>query len=123
MKYTKFVALLLEEDDQETGFLAAAQHLHEEGMLEKEVHKILLQNLLWIEEHLPKRPDFPQNQNEPSSPMSWLKDTSTQHLKAMQNIQEILEQNDILVEVLEVDNPGKIIYEDEWQIVAMPFMR
>lgn len=123
MKYTKFIALLLEEDDQETGFLTAAYQLQEDGILEEEVHQALRKNLHWIEQNLPKRPDFPQNQNEASSPMSWLKDTATEHLETMQHIQQILEDNDVLVEVLEVESPGKIIYEDEWQIVAMPFVR
>jgi hypothetical protein len=123
MKYTKFVALLLEDDDHETGFITVAHHLRDEGILEEEMHNELAENLQWIEENLPKRPDFPQDQDDLSSPMSWLKESSINHLQKMRNIQRILEENDILVEIFEVDTPGKIIYEDDWQVVALPFVK
>ncbi len=121
MKYIKFIAFLFDDDNQETGFLTAAHHLFDEGILEQNTHDELRRKLDWIEKNLPKRPNFPQDQDVLISPMSWLKETATRHLQMMRSIQEVLEENDILVEVLEVVQPGKIIYEDEWQVVAIPF--
>lgn len=121
MKYIKFIALLFDDDNQETGFLTAAHHLFDEGILEQNTHDELGLKLDWIEKNLPKRPNFPQDQDILISPMSWLKQSAAEHISMMQSIQEVLEENDILVEVLEVEHPGKIIYEDEWQIVAIPF--
>ncbi len=123
MKYIKFIALLFDDDNQETGFLTAAHHLFDEGILEQNIHDDLELKLDWIEKNLPKRPNFPQDQDILISPMSWLKETATEHVSMMRSIQEVLEENDILVEVLEVEHPGRIIYEDDWQIVAIPFTK
>lgn len=122
--YTKFITLFLDDlTDEEKGFLNAARYLNEQGILEEEQKAKLQQNLSWIEAHLKKRPDFQETAEHDflNVPMSWLKETATNHIQKMDEIKEILEENDILVEVLQVETPGKILYEDEYQVVAIPF--
>ena len=105
------------------GFLNAARYLNEQGILEEEQKAKLQQNLSWIEAHLKKRPEFQNSEDNDflNIPMSWLKETASDHIQKMDELREILEENDILVEVLQVEVPGKILYEDEHQIVAVPF--
>ena len=122
--YTKFITLFLDDlNDEEKGFLNAARYLNEQGILEEETKAKLQQNLSWIEAHLKKRPEFQDSSENDflNIPMSWLKETASDHIQRMDEIREILEENDILVEVLQVEKPGKILYEDEHQVVAVPF--
>ncbi len=122
--YTKFITLFLDNLlDEEKGFISAARYLHENGIISDEKRHLLGENLAWVEEHLNKRPDFSPLSDEDifNIPMSWLKSNASEHIARMQQIREILEENDILVEVLEVESPGKILYEDAYQVVAVPF--
>ena len=125
MKYTKFITLFLDDiDDEEKGFYNAALYLNEFGILSEEKKKKLENNLKWIDSNLNKRPDFNQNQDEFSLdiPMTWLKGNASEHIIRMNEIKDIMEENDILVEVLETDDLGTILYEDEFQVVALPMI-
>jgi len=52
---------------------------------------------------------------------SWFKDSATEIISKIREIQLILENNEIFVEVQQSKKPGYIIYEDEFQIVVDPF--
>ncbi|MEO1653720.1 MAG: hypothetical protein AAFU64_09255 [Bacteroidota bacterium] len=121
--YIKFITLFLDNIlDEEKGFLNAARYLRDEGILEESRRIQLKSNLAWVENHLKRRPDFPSDEDDLINiPMSWIKESAKLHIQKMDEIREILEENDILVEVLQVDKPGEILYEDEHQIVARPF--
>ncbi|NJO03209.1 MAG: hypothetical protein HC880_17370 [Bacteroidia bacterium] len=124
--FTKFITLFLDDlHDEEKGFITAARYLCENGIMDEAQRSTLQENLNWIESHLARRPDFHQSpedeENTISIPMTWLKESAYEHLDRMDKIREILEENDILVEVLQVEMPGEIVYEDEHQVVAIPF--
>ncbi len=122
--YTKFITLFLDNlNDEEKGFLNAARYLRDYGILEEEQNTRLRENLAWIEDNLRRRPHFqvPTEEDTLNFPMSWLKDSAVEHIQRMDQIREILEDNDILVEVLQVEEPGQILYEDDYQVVAVPF--
>lgn len=110
-------------ENEEKGFFNSVRYLNENGILEEDRKQQLQDNLEWIEKNLKKHPDFHflEDGNPLHLTMSWLKDNATEHISRMSKLKEILEENDILVEVLEVDTPGKIIYEDEYQVVTIPF--
>lgn len=122
--YTKFITLFLDDiHDEEKGFLTAARFLSENGIMGEERRTTLKDNLHWIEKNLKKRPFINKDHAEDilHIPMSWLKESAIEHIQKMDQIREILEENDILVEVLQVERPGEIVYEDEHQIIAIPF--
>jgi hypothetical protein len=50
----------------------------------------------------------------------WFKTNSTEHISRIQEMAVILERNGINVRKISTDNPGFMIYEDEWQLVAEP---
>ncbi|GAB4405005.1 MAG: hypothetical protein OHK0053_30740 [Microscillaceae bacterium] len=120
--FVKYLVLYEEAQDKESGFLNTARQLCEEGIMEEAQHESLLAHLSWLEHHLPRRPEFAQDQNAIDNPMTWLKAEAEAHCAHMEAIRQILEQNDVLVELLEVEKPGKIIYEDSFQVVAIPFV-
>jgi hypothetical protein len=53
--------------------------------------------------------------------ISWFKETASEHISHMRQLALILESHDIAVSQLTTDNPGKVEYEDEHQIAAIPF--
>ncbi len=63
------------------------------------------------------------NSNYYSKPLaiSWFKDTAVVHVQKMREYIHILESHDVRVKQLTTDKPGKIVYEDEYQVAAVPF--
>jgi hypothetical protein len=53
--------------------------------------------------------------------LSWFKDSAKEHIKKIQDLVEIAEQYDIIIERIASKNPGYIVFEDEYQISAVPF--
>ena len=51
----------------------------------------------------------------------WLRETATDHLARMHEIKAVLEQQDVLVEQVWTTKPGYVVYEDNYQVVALPF--
>lgn len=53
--------------------------------------------------------------------LSWFKDSAKHHIRRMQEFIEIAERYDIVVERIFSKNPGYIVFEDEYQVSAVPF--
>ena len=76
-----------------------------------------------FDENLDK-PDTFSRKKTTSYATKWIsryKDTATEHISYMYELQRIYEEYDIYVEVVMTDTPGYIVYEDEYQIVAEPY--
>ena len=77
----------------------------------------------WFDAYLPK-PDKLSNagNKKPAAiSLSWFKDTAKVDIKKIFELKEILNKYEIFVETLNSKNPGYIIYEDEFQVSAIPF--
>ena len=55
--------------------------------------------------------------------LSWFKTIATEHIKQMHQLKLALEACGIHVEVLTAHNPGRVVWQDEHQIVAEPGSR
>jgi|SRR5579863_110052 len=53
--------------------------------------------------------------------LSWFKDSAKEHIKKIQDLIEIAEHYDIVIERIASKNPGYIVFEDEYQVSAVPF--
>ncbi|MFI5136427.1 MAG: hypothetical protein ACHQIM_01285, partial [Sphingobacteriales bacterium] len=53
--------------------------------------------------------------------LSWFKDSAKEHIKKIQELIEIAEKYDIIIERIASKNPGYIVFEDEYQVSAVPF--
>ena len=53
----------------------------------------------------------------------WFKTDATEHISRIWEMVQILERKGIYVKKIRTDNPGYVIYEDEWQLVAEPFRK
>jgi hypothetical protein len=77
----------------------------------------------WFNEHL-RRPDrlaWSSRPNAPERAITWLRASATEHISRMRDLVALLEHKDVQVEELRTDRPGYVVYEDEYQVAAMPF--
>jgi len=77
----------------------------------------------WFKEHLkvPDRFARASRAHPQSVALSWFRDSAREHIDKMREIARILEEHGILVDVVQTDRPGYVVYEDEFQVVAEPF--
>ena len=53
--------------------------------------------------------------------ISWFKDSATEHISKMREYAQIFEAHDVHVIQITTERPGKVVYEDEYQVAAIPF--
>ena len=53
--------------------------------------------------------------------ISWFKPEATEHIAKIREVGVILEDHGYAVEMIKTLNPGYIVYEDEFQVAAIPF--
>jgi hypothetical protein len=77
----------------------------------------------WFSKNLaaPDRFDKNRNRRGPGQGLSWFKDSAQGHISKMREFAELLRSIDVVVDELTTERPGKILFEDEFQIVAKPF--
>jgi hypothetical protein len=72
--------------------------------------------LLWFETHLPcppfSRKDYPRDA------VSWFKASASTVISKAREVAVLLEEYDYPVRVLKTEQPGMILYEDEFQVLA-----
>jgi hypothetical protein len=125
MRYLRFVAPSVDrQSGRRSGIIHAAFYLKEEGQLadyeEEELEKVFG----WLNKNLPVPTRLSKKRNSHQGRpqgISWFKGSATECVSMIRIIAAILEEHGIPVQQLVSDRPGKIVYEDEYQIVALPF--
>lgn len=117
--YIRFTILSADKDSRrKTGILIAAHKLRDEGDLSVEEHDQVRTLLAWFNLHL-KIPKVLSEQGNARA-ISWFKTEAQKPLKRIWELKALLEFHDINVEIHRTTDPGILIYEDGWQIVAKP---
>lgn len=100
------------------GILVAGHTLRDVGEISVDEHRELRLRLKWFNDnlHIPPTYDDPQNKRA----LSWFKSSATKPIQYMWDLKRMLDQHGFHVDVLKTLEPGKIIYEDDWQVVAIP---
>lgn len=70
---------------------------------------------------IPERFHRSKNKHAKNVAISWFKDNAKKQIELARKLCEILERCNIMTEMISTNNPGKILYEDEYQVVAIPF--
>lgn len=126
LMYLRYRAKYFNEAKQtvELGFFKAAVYLSEHAPLTTEDRKQLDQFIHFFDHQLPI-PDYYQskkNRQAAKSATSWFKDSAQTFIRPMNELANLLEQYQIEVERISAKKtPGKIIYEDDYQITVIPF--
>ena len=117
--YLRFSTTAQDKDStRKLGILVAAHEIRDNSNISKEDHDILRNTLIWFNEQL-EIPKILKNE-EHRRALSWFKPEAKEAIRRMWGLTEILKQHGIEVEIHKTDDPGIIIYEDDWQVVAKP---
>ena len=108
----------------ETGIFMALRYLRDDHSLTKDEDINKLKELSgWFNRNLEKPTRFSKGTSKLNADvsLSWFKDSAKEHIKKMQDLIEIAEQYDIIIDRIASKNPGYIVFEDEYQVSAVPF--
>jgi hypothetical protein len=100
-----------------TGIITEARLLRDRGQLALYEETVLENAYAWLNAHLPCPPFSTSGWG--SEAVSWFKDVAGPSIKKMWDVVALLEEHDITVRLLRSKNPGKILYEDNFQIVVL----
>jgi hypothetical protein len=115
----RFTTLAIDPDSGSTGgILVAAHTLRDEGDLSAEEHQDLRMALSWFNDHLPIPADLGRVEHRRA--ISWFKPAAVEAIRRMWQLKTLLDLHGHHVEVLRTVDPGTVVYEDAWQVIAKP---
>lgn len=103
-----------------TGVFTAAQQLCNEGVLHEYQAEWLNEVFEWFNAHLPC-PPFKQKLRSgewTADAVAWFRDDAGEFVTRMWEVVALLQEHGKLVRFVRTEKPGKIVYEDEYQVVA-----
>ena len=99
-----------------TGIVTEARFLRDEGRLSAEEDSRLEEAYDWLNEHLPV-PPF-STQSWPRDVVAWFRDDAQEAIRRMWDLVALLEDHGRPVRLLRSKNPGRVLYEDDFQVVV-----
>lgn len=108
---------------QPLGLFNAAWRLKESGALSD--HEVVWwwELAKWFGEHLaePKAARRSRRPHAPDRAIFWFRASAHEHIRRMREVATLLEEHGVPVDVHQTEQPGYIVYEDEFQVAAEPF--
>ena len=104
-----------------TGVIIEAQLPSERAELTQADHDRIEIVFAWFNEHVPA-PPF-SSADWPTDVVAWFKDDARAAIWMIRDLVTLLEENGVPVRMLRSSNPGRILYEDEYQIVVEEWNR
>jgi hypothetical protein len=79
--------------------------------------------MAWFDAHLRSPPSFvkPRRGVPRSKAISWFKDRARTHISQLRKIIAVLEAHGLSVDKVRTEKPGYLVYEDAYQVWAVPF--
>ena len=106
------------------GIFTLAYDLIEEKTLTLEEERTLTNILCWFGDNLQVPSRFSRKRNNSHKNtlgISWLKPDANDVVARFWELKSILENSGYNINVMKIERPGKVVYEDEQQLVAIPF--
>ena len=117
--YVRFVVSSRgEESGSRLGVVHAVERLLDDGLLEAYEATVVKDAFAWLDRHLPV-PTGAKRKGRARA-ISWFKDSAAQAIEQMWSMVSILREHGVSVEVVRTANAGGVLYEDEWQVFAVP---
>ena len=122
MKYVRFQGLKpCVGTPSKIGIFQLAYELKHSSVTAKYDDRQIRRDLKWLGMHL-KAPNV-LDKDQHFRAICWFKDTAREPLKRIWSMKRILEEYGYWIDVIKTEQPGNIIYEDGWQVVAKPRRR
>lgn len=96
------------------GIFGACHHLRRAGRLSPEDDQLFADIDAWFTRELPEPPFYGDGNSIKA--ITWFKRSASHFVAAVQPLQLLLERYDVPYDIVETDDPGDIIYEDEFQV-------
>lgn len=106
------------DSKKKKGILSAAHDLRDEGALSQVERDELASILKWFNTELKVPDELAEPGTERAIP--WFKASAEKPIAKMWQLANLLRGHGFDVDLLKSLNPGKIIYKDDWQVVAFP---
>ena len=123
--YLRFITQFINPyNESETGIFMALKYVRDDYPFAQDDDILKLKLLTgWFNECLDKPTKFSNatNKSPAKVSLSWFKDSAKEHIQKIHELIEILERYDFIVDRITTQNPGYIVYEDEFQVSAIPF--
>lgn len=110
-----------EQSGELRGLFSALYRLQREGQLSTSETQWFEEIEAWFNKHLRAPDRLSSKPSAPKTAITWLKASANEHVRRMRELVTLLAHKDVLVEELKTDRPGYILYEDEYQVAAVPF--
>jgi hypothetical protein len=106
-----------------TGIFQAAYAISREGGLEAVEHQKLLDLLQWFRDNLaePDRLSVSRHPRADETAISWMKTSAREHVAQLRLVVTLITSTGLVVDQLRTMRPGYVVYEDDHQVVALPF--
>jgi hypothetical protein len=103
-----------------TGVITSARVLRDDGELYRHEVNLLAEAFEWFNQHLPCPPFREKFQTGAwtREAVCWFRDDAGEPLGRIWDIIFILEEHGVPVRLVTTNRPGKIVYSDEFQVVA-----
>jgi len=118
MMFIRFVVGCAGDDHRAlTGIFTEARILRDDGAFVPHELAQLEETFDWFNRELPCPPFA--SERWPREAASWFKDGAQTAIARMWTIVHLLEEHDVPTRVLRSKSPGKVLYEDDWQVVVL----
>lgn len=122
--YIRFITEFVNEyGETHTGIFSALRFVRELHLTQDEDVNTLTGLRAWFNNNLDAPDKFSNatNKNPEAVSLSWFKDSAKEHIKKIYEIRELLSKYGVVVDVVTTKKPGYVIYEDDYQVSAIPF--
>lgn len=117
-RYIRLIVPRLDRDSRrESGLFGPAYDLLEGQCLPRHDHERLEELVMWFEQHLPP-PD--RSRLRPRA-IFWFRSRAETMIKQFWKLAGVLRELDHEVRLLKTSRPGYVLYEDDYQVGAIPF--
>ncbi|MEU3917846.1 hypothetical protein [Streptomyces sp. NPDC029004] len=123
VSYVRFQGTVRHQRGHFPGIFGLANGLAREGKLTEDQHRFWRTNNDWYDANYPNPSDTdPTVYDHHVHPgaVAWFKSSARELIKRADGYLEILAAHGVDCQRVESPNPGKIIYEDEYQVVVVP---
>ncbi|TXK35521.1 hypothetical protein [Nonomuraea sp. C10] len=106
----------------EVGIFVAVDHLRRKNLLTPEEEELYFDIDDWFREHLPEPPFYADGNT--IGAITWFKHATTgAMLTRLRPLRDLLSVHDVRCDLVRASDPGKLVYEDEYQVGVIPRIR
>ncbi|MES1179322.1 MAG: hypothetical protein ABUL62_33710 [Myxococcales bacterium] len=96
------------------GIFGACHHLRRAGRLSPEDDQLFEEVKAWFIRELPEPPFYGDGNSIKA--ITWFKQSAVRLIAAAEPLQSLLSRYQVSFDVVETDDPGDVVYEDEFQV-------